>query len=505
VPPAVSVFTAAHADGAQLDRALRSLTAQTFEDWEWVVVDDTPGGRLLPVLSALADTDGARGRLRALAGPAAGSVGAAKAAAVATCRGALLVELDHDDELLPSALATVHDAFALRPEVDLVFSDWVDAVDGTPRALYPEGWGFGFGAHAAEWVGGAWAPVALAPALTWETVRHLVAMPNHLRAWRAGALRSAGGYDPALPVADDYDLLVRTFLTGRAARVPRPLYLQHAHPGSLSRARNEEIQRRVAEIAADRERDLDARCLALGAIPSGPAPLTGPAALAAAGDLVDPATAAAAARGTPLVSVVVAATRPDALRRALASALAQTYPELEVLVVGDGCPEAVEVARECGDDRVRAWSLEERHHDGGAAARNVALKAMARGDLVAYLDDDNTWAQSHLASLVAALRATPGASWAFSSFRVLGETVVCRRPRRYRIDTSALLHRRELVARFGGWLPAQDADAAHDWELASRWHDAGEPWAATGLPTLDYTLPDDARGRAVLAEILAAG
>lgn len=111
---------------------------------------------------------------------------------------------------------------------------------------------------------------------------------------------------------------------------------------------------------------------------------------------------------------------------------------------------------------------------------------MARGTLIAYRDDDNWWDPGHLASLVGLLVRDPLTSFAFSSFTVAGETIECRRSRRYQIDTSALLHRRFLPERYGFWRSPSDVDWAHDWEFVSRWVD--EPWQASLQPTSHYTL-----------------
>jgi glycosyltransferase involved in cell wall biosynthesis len=496
--PGVSVYTAAHETGAAIEIPFRSLLAQSSADWEWVVIDDSPGPDTTAHLARLAGSDAAAGRVKLHRRETAGSVGASKAAAAALCGGEILVELDHDDELLPEALDTVARAFRSHPEVDFVYSDWID-VAGTADALYPPGWAYGFGAYAHERVAGRRRAVALAPPVTWETIRHIVSTPNHLRAWRAGFYHRIGGHDPALAVGDDYELLVRTFLGGSMARIPRPLYTQHHDPGgaNTSRRRNPEIQERVAEVSARHERAIDERCLSLGAIPNAPSPSTCAERIHAASVLIDPIADEAAARGEPLVSVVMPTyARPEPLARAVESALAQTYPNLELLVVGDGCPEIDAVAGAFDDPRIRSWNLDQHHDDHGAAPRNHALKTMARGTLIAYLDDDNTWLPNHLGSLVELLTAEPARAFAFSSYETLGEQITCRRPRRFQIDTSALLHRRELLDRYGYWSPDAETGWAHDWELVSRWED--ESWAASLLPTLRYTLADDDRGRAVL-------
>lgn len=491
--PLVSVLTATHDIGAEIITACRSLLRQTYATWEWVVVDDSHDTATWRHLTRLARLPSVAGRLRAYRQyPPAHSVGATKAAAAALCRGEIVLELDHDDELLPETIEVVAATFRAHPAIDCVYSDWIDWFDerdGPAGAgLYPPGWGYGLGAYASEVVGGRRVPVALAPPLTWETVRHLVGMPNHLRAWRTAFYRQIGGHDHRLPVADDYDLLVRTFLSGTLARIPRPLYIQHHGTlgASTSRRRNEEIQRRVAQLAAAHQAALDHRCRALGLASSPSSPEFTAPPLVTGNARIDIVAEAAADLGTPLVSVVTPTyQRPDLLRRAIDSVLAQSYPHFELLVIGDRCPFVDAVVRAIDDPRLRHWNLAQHHGDSGATPRNYALATMARGTLIAYLDDDNRWEPDHLASLVRLLVAAPEAAFAFGSLQIAGETIVCRPPRRYQIDTSALVHRRFLIDRFGYWRSAADADGAHDWEFVSRWE--GEPWVASHQPTLVYT------------------
>lgn len=94
----------------------------------------------------------------------------------------------------------------------------------------------------------------------------------------------------------------------------------------------------------------------------------------------------------PIVTAVIPTrNRPDLVVRAVGSALAQTYPGLEVVVVVDG-PDAGTVAAlnavTLNDPRVRVIALEE--SVGGAEARNMGVRA-ARGKWVALLDDDDEW------------------------------------------------------------------------------------------------------------------
>jgi glycosyltransferase involved in cell wall biosynthesis len=100
---------------------------------------------------------------------------------------------------------------------------------------------------------------------------------------------------------------------------------------------------------------------------------------------------------TPDVSVVIPTlSRPALVTRAVASALAQTVEDIEVIVVVDG-PDAATTTALAGitDRRLRVVALPAR---GGAPnARNAGVRA-ARGRWTALLDDDDEWLPHKLAS-----------------------------------------------------------------------------------------------------------
>lgn len=110
---------------------------------------------------------------------------------------------------------------------------------------------------------------------------------------------------------------------------------------------------------------------------------------------------------TPLVSVVIPTRgRPELLRRAIASAFAQTYQNLEVVVVVDGPDVQTEEAlRALKDERIRAQILPQ--NVGGAEARNIGVRA-SRGQWIAFLDDDDEWLPKKLEKQMAAARELPG-------------------------------------------------------------------------------------------------
>jgi glycosyltransferase involved in cell wall biosynthesis len=99
--------------------------------------------------------------------------------------------------------------------------------------------------------------------------------------------------------------------------------------------------------------------------------------------------------------------RPELVQRAVRSALAQTLREMEVVVVIDGEDPVTSLALQKLqqlDERLRVIALSS--SVGGSDARNLGAEA-ARGEWIAFLDDDDEWLPGKLwAQLEAATRST---------------------------------------------------------------------------------------------------
>jgi glycosyltransferase involved in cell wall biosynthesis len=207
---------------------------------------------------------------------------------------------------------------------------------------------------------------------------------------------------------------------------------------------------------------------------------------------------------TPLISVITPTKdRPLHLERAIRSVAAQRYENWELVVVDDGDTEdSRPVIESVGDPRI-VWSRNPGH--GESAARNHAL-ALAGGDLIAYLDDDNMMDRDWLYAV----------AWAFeqrSDIDVLYGAHVVDDYRRFKgqesgglpwiffapwsrellrkvniADQSAIAHRAGLTAaRYDDTL-----EAATDWDLMLRLTADKDPLA---LPAIACYYTTDAPDR----------
>jgi glycosyltransferase involved in cell wall biosynthesis len=100
--------------------------------------------------------------------------------------------------------------------------------------------------------------------------------------------------------------------------------------------------------------------------------------------------------------------RPELLQKAVASVLAQSFTDFELIIVNDGSMPLPELS----DPRIRTLNSGEA---GAVPARNMAAHA-ARGDVIAWLDDDDQWSdRDFLRDAVAAIDG--GADFVFGDGR----------------------------------------------------------------------------------------
>lgn len=132
----------------------------------------------------------------------------------------------------------------------------------------------------------------------------------------------------------------------------------------------------------------------------------------------------------PTVSVVIPTRgRPKQVHRAVASALGQSYRQLEVIVVVDGPDvDTATILQSVDDARLRVVALPTSRGAGGA--RNAGVEH-ALGTYVAFLDDDDTWRPTKIAQQLEALFRVPhqyrtvvscAAYWHFTDHTVVWPT-----------------------------------------------------------------------------------
>jgi glycosyltransferase involved in cell wall biosynthesis len=241
--PVFSAFTTCYNSYEKIKRPYESLKKQTFRDWEWVILDDSPEDTHFEYLRRLTKGD-TRVRLYKRS-ENSGNIGNVKNEAASLCRGKYVLELDHDDEIVPELYTTVFGAFAAHPEVGFVYTDFINIYESGENYWYGDFMALGYGAYYCEKYDGKWRNVYVTPQINNITMRHLVSMPNHPRIWRRDILFGLGNYSEFLPINDDQELLLQTCLKTKMLKIPMMGYIQYMNTGNsnFSLIRNRDINR----------------------------------------------------------------------------------------------------------------------------------------------------------------------------------------------------------------------------------------------------------------------
>lgn len=210
--PAISVIVPAYGTARFVGEALASLQAQSFTDWEAVVIDDGAPDDIRGALAPFA----ADGRIRLLETDN-GGVAVARNRGVAAARAPLIALLDGDDAYEPDYLAKMVGAIGSDSALGFVCCDasyFGSAVRQGRR----------FSDYCAQDT-----PITLEKVL--ERRFNVFTAATIRRA----AFDAVGGYDPMLRTAEDFDLWVRILSAGWTARhLAEPLARYRRRPQSLS-------------------------------------------------------------------------------------------------------------------------------------------------------------------------------------------------------------------------------------------------------------------------------
>jgi glycosyltransferase involved in cell wall biosynthesis len=229
-PPVVSVVIPAYNAAWCVRRAADSVLAQTFRDYELLVVDDGSTDDTAQLLRSY-------GPAVSVVQKANGGLSSARNAGIAASRGELIAFLDADDWWLPTKLERQVELMRERPELGFC-STTAHVVD--PNGVLVNVWA------VAHWQG---------PFLV-----HLfgslgdVAGSGSAVVARRSLFAQAGGFDESLRSLEDIDMWMRLAAVTEYACVGEALTCILKRPGSMSR--NREVMRASAARVMQKNRKL---------------------------------------------------------------------------------------------------------------------------------------------------------------------------------------------------------------------------------------------------------
>ena len=229
----ISIFTPTH-DTKFLVELYDSIKDQAFD--EWVVLYNNGA---IPI--QFNDE-----RVKAITLDSAQEwVGPLKAKACEESTGDILVEVDHDDLLMPTAIAEIRKAFE-DPEVGFVYSNSIQSTaDFNKIVRFQESFGWKY--REVDYKGKLLDElISFDP--TPNSISKIWYAPNHLRAFRKSVYNSIGGYNKDMRVLDDLDLMCRMYKVTKFHFIDKGLYIYRVHGENTWLKFNAEIQNNVYRL-----------------------------------------------------------------------------------------------------------------------------------------------------------------------------------------------------------------------------------------------------------------
>lgn len=229
----ISIYTATH-NTQFLQEAYDSIKDQPFD--EWVILYNH---RAKPI--RFDDK-----RVREVVDTTDSGVGYYKRTACDFCTGDVLVELDHDDLLMPMAISMIRGIMTQHKDVGFLYSNTIrtDMEWNNLQHFNPDhGWKYRdvkYKDHDLEEV------ICFNP--TPASVSRIWYAPDHVKAFRKEAYEKAGGYNAEHFILDDLDLMCRMYIETEFYHLNMPLYVYRVHGQNTWLEHNKAIQDGVYPI-----------------------------------------------------------------------------------------------------------------------------------------------------------------------------------------------------------------------------------------------------------------
>lgn len=222
--PRVSVLMTTYNGAGVIAQSIESILAQTFRDFELVVVDDASTDDSGHILSRISDS-----RLRVIRAERNLGIVGARNLAFAAARGEYIAAHDHDDISLPQRFAKQVACLDARKDIVLVGTE-IFVADGD-KLLLPD--------HDR---------LGLPPLMRWNCLVDNPLTYSSIMV-RAAAIRRVGQFvREEFIYADDFDLYHRLLRVGEIVRLEEPLVIYRLHANNTSRMVSKTLNSNAAKV-----------------------------------------------------------------------------------------------------------------------------------------------------------------------------------------------------------------------------------------------------------------
>ena len=204
--PLISVVMPVHNARPFLDESIRSILAQTFSDFEFVILDDASTDGSVELLREWSLRDK---RIHLHEGKKRLGLSGSSNAVVSKARASIVARMDADDIAHPDRLRRQWDIMKDRPDI-AVIGTLCNGIDAGGREVRPRD--------------------------RWRLVRRSVYIPfpHGSAMFRREVFDQVGGYDETTNGGEDQDLFLRMATRGRVLTLPDVLYSYRYHSSNAT-------------------------------------------------------------------------------------------------------------------------------------------------------------------------------------------------------------------------------------------------------------------------------
>lgn len=220
--PRVSIVLPTYSRADLLPGAIDSILAQTFQDWELIIVDD---GSIDETPQIIREFEAKDARIRSIRNEPNKKLPASLNVGMDAARGAYLTWTSDDNFFRPNALQRMVEELGANPDVGVVYADCMlidDDLNELEIAAVDE------------------APVLL----QWNCVRGCFM-------YRREVHEELGGYDVNRFLVEDWDFWLRASMKFKLKPLKEDLYLYRMHERSLTASRLQDIHRKTAFLVEE--------------------------------------------------------------------------------------------------------------------------------------------------------------------------------------------------------------------------------------------------------------
>jgi len=224
--PKISVVMATYNAERFIDQAIQSILAQTFSDFEFIIIDDGSTDQTHEILSKWVMRD------RRICASFSDHAGLTRSLnkGLKLSRAPIIARMDADDISAPDRLARQFE-FLVKNQRIAALGTGISLIDGEGRDLKRV------------------IKVASTPAAVRRALRTRTSIYHPTVMFRAEPVRNVGGYREQLRYAQDYDLWFRLSERHELANLPEPLLSFRVHSNSISRS-STELQNLCGAVAS---------------------------------------------------------------------------------------------------------------------------------------------------------------------------------------------------------------------------------------------------------------